>query len=207
MKSNEPFVDYYELLQVSPNADESTIQRVFRHLAKENHPDTAGGDAERFNRLVDAYRTLTSPETRAAYDVRYQQFWNNRWQVAADATQARRLMDDEGVRERLLALFYTQRRRNMRNPGMGEMELARLVGCPHELIEFHLWYLREKSWIERLETGHFAITAAGVDQVESQRPTLDPNRLIETTGIRPEGDQAPREDAPAGTRSRKSATA
>ena len=28
------FIDYYELLQVSPNADEDTIQRVFRHLAK-----------------------------------------------------------------------------------------------------------------------------------------------------------------------------
>lgn len=207
MKSNEPFVDYYELLQVSPNADEGTIQRVFRHLAKANHPDTPGGDADRFNRLVDAYRTLTSPETRAAYDVRYQQFWDRKWQVAADATQARRLMDDEGVRERLLALFYTQRRRNMRNPGMGEMELARLVGCPHELVEFHLWYLREKGWIVRLETGHFAITAPGVDQVESQRPTLDPNRLIEATGIKAESDPEARENTPAGGRSRKSATA
>lgn len=205
MKSNEPFVDYYELLQVSPNADEGTIQRVFRHLAKENHPDTTGGDAERFNRLVDAYRTLTSPETRAAYDVRYQQFWDRKWKVAADATHARRLMDDEGVRERVLALFYTQRRRNMRNPGMGEMELSRLIGCPHELVEFHLWYLREKGWIERLETGHFAITAGGVDQIEAQRPNLDPNRLIEAKGFNPEGGSAEGGDEP--TRRRKSATA
>ena len=33
------FIDYYELLQVSPNADADTIQRVFRHLAKKYHPD------------------------------------------------------------------------------------------------------------------------------------------------------------------------
>jgi curved DNA-binding protein CbpA len=201
MKSKEPFVDYYELLQVSPNADESTIQRIFRHLAKESHPDTTGGDAEHFNLLVDAYRTLTSPETRAAYDVRYQQFWDHKWQLAADASHARHLMDDEGVRDRLLALFYTQRRRNMRSPGMGEMELTRLTGCPHELCEFHLWYLREKGWIERLETGHFAITAAGVDQIESQRPNLDPTRLIEATSFNPQGDG----DQPG--RRRKSASA
>jgi curved DNA-binding protein len=204
MKTSQPFVDYYELLQVSPNADESTIQRVFRHLAKANHPDTPGGDADRFNRLVDAYRTLTNPETRAAYDVRYQQYWDQKWQVAADATQARRLMDDEGVRERLLALCYTQRRRNMRSPGMGEMELARLVGCPHELVEFHVWYLREKGWIERLETGHIAITAAGVDQVESQRPTLDPNRLIEATGFTTDGGP-PAPDGDAAGSGRRSA--
>ncbi|HYY05797.1 MAG TPA: J domain-containing protein, partial [Candidatus Limnocylindria bacterium] len=33
-----PFVDYYELLQVSPNADDETIHRVFRLLAKKHHP-------------------------------------------------------------------------------------------------------------------------------------------------------------------------
>lgn len=188
MNRTQPFVDYYELLQVSPNADEGTIQRVFRHLAKENHPDRVGGDSERFNLLVDAYRTLSNPETRAAYDVRYQHFWERKWQVAADATQAARLMDDTGVRERLLALCYTQRRRNIRNPGMGEMELARLISCPHELVEFHLWYLREKGWVERLETGHFAITAEGVDQVESLRPGLDANRLIEAAGFTAAGN-------------------
>lgn len=189
---NESFADYYELLQVSPNADETTIHRVFRHLAKQEHPDAAGGNADDFNRLVEAYRTLRDPATRAAYDVRYQQYWERKWKLAADSTEAERLMDDEGIRERLLSLFYTQRRRNMRNPGLGEMELARLVGCPVELIEFHIWYLKEKAWIVRLETGLYAITAAGVDAVESERPNLDPHRLIETaiTPTETDGDAA-----------------
>jgi len=48
------FVDYYELLQVSPNADEDTIQRVFRHLAKKYHPDHQDSpDGDRFRRLVE----------------------------------------------------------------------------------------------------------------------------------------------------------
>ena len=62
------FVDFYELLQLSPNADDETIHRVFRHLAKRYHPDTPGGDAQRFNHLVEAHQTLTNPEARAAYD-------------------------------------------------------------------------------------------------------------------------------------------
>ena len=72
------FEDFYELLQLSPNADDETIHRVFRHLAKRFHPDAPGGDAERFNRLVEAHQTLTDPARRAAYDARHQQYWDAR---------------------------------------------------------------------------------------------------------------------------------
>ena len=68
------FVDYYELLQVSSNADEETIQRVFRHLAKKYHPDHQDSpDEEKFRRLVEAHRVLTDPESRAGYDAVYQE--------------------------------------------------------------------------------------------------------------------------------------
>src|SRR4029077_15377197 len=83
------------------------------------------------------------------------------------------------IRERLLSLLYAQRRRTTRAPGLGEVDLGRLLGTPPEHVEFHLWYLKEKGWIQRLETGHLAITAEGVDQVERHRVRLDPARLIE----------------------------
>ena len=87
--SGESFVDYYEILQLSPNADEDTIQRVFRHLAKKYHPDVPGyGDAKRFNLIVEALRTLTDPQARAAYDAKHQQYWNRTWKVAAEASEA-----------------------------------------------------------------------------------------------------------------------
>ena len=187
---NESFIDYYELLQVSPNADEDSIHRVFRHLAKKYHPDTAGtGDAERFKLLVEAHRKLTDPPTRAAYDVMYQQYWERKWKMTAEASDPQGFTDDEIMRERLLSLFYVQRRRNMRKPGIGEVELARLVGSPLELLEFHVWYLREKGWIERTDNGLFVITALGVDQVEQDRLRLDPSRLIEANASREEGQE------------------
>jgi len=181
--ADQGFVDYYELLQLSPNADDETIHRVFRHLAKRLHPDAPGGDAEQFNRLAEAHKTLTTPEMRAAYDAKHQRHWELRWAVAGEAADPLSHIDDESIRSRLLSLFYTQRRTNMRQPGMGSAELAKLAGCPYELIEFHLWYLREKGWVERLETGLFAITAQGVDAVESRRPRGE-TRLIETRPIR-----------------------
>jgi curved DNA-binding protein CbpA len=191
--SRGPFVDYYELLQVSANADEDTIHRVFRHLAKRYHPDAPGQrDAEHFNLLVEAHRTLTNAEARAAYDAKYERYWNSTWKVVAEAADDRGFIDDADVRGRLLVLFYVQRRRSMRQPGMGDMQLARLVGTPPEHLEFHLWYLKEKGWIERTETGLYAVTAEGVDQVEQRRLDVERQRLIETRAPGEEGEAADR---------------
>ena len=87
--------------------------------------------------------------------------------------------DDKVTRERLLSLLYVQRRRSMKSPGLGESEMARLLNTPLELVEFHLWYLKSKSWAERLDTGHLAITALGVDQAEKSRPIISPDHLLE----------------------------
>jgi len=174
------FVDYYELLQVSPNADEDTIQRVFRHLAKKHHPDhQETPDNETFRRLVDAHRVLTDPETRAGYDATYHEYWNRKWKLVAESGDSASFNDDHEMRERMLSLFYVQRRRSMASPGIGEYEIARLLRTPVELVEFHLWYLRAKGWIERLESGMLAISAAGVDQVEQGQLKLGHERLLE----------------------------
>jgi curved DNA-binding protein CbpA len=188
------FVDYYELMQVSPNADVDIIQRIFRHLAKKCHPDHQQGDPERFRVLVEAHDTLTNPERRAAYDVKHQAFWEAKWKLAADASHGRGFSDDKGVRERMLSLYYVQRRSKMQNPGLGEMEVARLMRVPVELVEFHIWYLREKGWIERLDNGLLAITAPGVDEVEKERLRLAPDRLL--TGRSPGEERSEVEERP-----------
>ena len=47
------FADYYEDLQISPNADLDTIERVYRLLAKRYHPDNqTSGSIEKFERLL-----------------------------------------------------------------------------------------------------------------------------------------------------------
>jgi curved DNA-binding protein CbpA len=177
------FVDYYELLQVSPNADGDTIQRVFRHLAKKYHPDHhQTPDEEKFRRLVEAHRVLTDPEARAGYDAAYQDYWNRKWRLVSESSDSTAFGQDRETRERMLSLFYVQRRRSMASPGLGEYEVARLLRTPVELVEFHIWYLRSKGWLERLESGMLAISAAGVDQVEQGQLKLGHERLLEAHG-------------------------
>lgn len=181
--SEAAFIDYYELLQLSANADSDTIERVFRHLAKKYHPDHANsGDDERFLLILEAYRMLSNPESRAGYDVKYQTYWNSKWIVVSEASTSNTFADDWETRESLLSLLYVQRRRNMNNPGLGEYEVARLLSRPLELIEFHVWYLRAKGWVERIDTGQLAISALGVDQVEQGKFQLRPENLLAAPG-------------------------
>jgi hypothetical protein len=164
------FIDYYEALQLSSNADNDTIERVFRHLAKKFHPDnTQSADKDRFQLILSAYQTLTNPEKRAGYDVKYQEYWNHKWRLAPEASDGTAIGDDLETRESLLSLLYIQRRRSMNNPGIGEYEVARLLCKPIELVEFHLWYLKAKGWVERMDSGQLAISARGVDEVEKKR--------------------------------------
>lgn len=188
MRKTDGFTDYYELLQLSSNADTNTIERIFRHLAKMYHPDnTESADNARFNQIVEAHKTLSNPEARAGYDVKYQDFWNRKWKLASEASDGSAFNDDKVTRDRLLSLLYVQRRRDMNNPGMGEYEIARLIRTPVELVEFHVWYLRAKGWVERHVTGQLAISALGVDQVEQNRLQFSPDRLIESTNVASEG--------------------
>jgi curved DNA-binding protein CbpA len=59
--------DYYQILGVPENADEETIKKAFRELAKKYHPDR-GGDVEKFKKIVEAYRVLSDKKLRAEYD-------------------------------------------------------------------------------------------------------------------------------------------
>jgi hypothetical protein len=186
--SENGFVDYYELLQLSLNADADTIERVFRHLAKKLHPDNKkSGEPDRFRLIVEAYRTLSNPESRAGYDVKYQDYWNRKWKLASEASNGTAFGDDRETRESLLSLLYVQRRRDTRRPGLSDYDMARLLAKPFELVEFHVWYLKAKGWVERLDTGQLAISAVGVDQVEKNRLRLRNDHLLAA----PEGAEEP----------------
>ena len=56
MASDSSFVDYYEILQISPNAQPETIQRVYRLLAQLYHPDNKDtGDQALFEQILQAF--------------------------------------------------------------------------------------------------------------------------------------------------------
>jgi curved DNA-binding protein CbpA len=158
--------DYYEVLQVSSRADQDTIQRVFRHLAKRYHPDNGeSGDATRFREVLAAFEVLSHPEQRARYDVQYTERVERAWRMFDQETALDDVASDRHTRASLLAILYTARRNDSERPGVGEVELERLLGCPETHMRFHIWYLKENGLIKRTENGTVAITAAGVDVV------------------------------------------
>lgn len=63
--------DYYDVLGVPRDADDKTIKKAFRTLARDCHPDVNQSDPDceaRFKEAAEAYEVLSDPDTRAAYD-------------------------------------------------------------------------------------------------------------------------------------------
>ena len=63
--------DYYEVLGVERGADDASIKKAYRQLAKKYHPDMNPGDAEaekRFKEASEAYAILSDPDKRRQYD-------------------------------------------------------------------------------------------------------------------------------------------
>jgi molecular chaperone DnaJ len=60
--------DFYEVLGVDKNAEDSDIKRAYRELARQFHPDLNPVGAERFKEINEAYAVLSDPQTRARYD-------------------------------------------------------------------------------------------------------------------------------------------
>ena len=164
MKETE-FTDYYETLEISPNANADTIERIFRYLAQRYHPDhPITANPLKFSDIVKAYEILRHPEQRAQYDLNYKRYLEYSSKLVEEASNKESLELDAVIQEKLLSILYVKRRRNMQNPGIGNLELERLSDCPREHLEFHLWYLKENGWIVRLENGLLAITVSGVDK-------------------------------------------
>src|SRR5579875_4052955 len=61
--------NYYAILGVPADADQETIKRAYRQLARRYHPDLAGPEgATQMKRINRAYDVLSDPEKRQQYD-------------------------------------------------------------------------------------------------------------------------------------------
>ncbi len=66
-----PPYTYYEILGVSRTASDSEIKSAFRRLVKKYHPDvTPGVEGSKFREIVEAFRAISDPQRRRAYDRR-----------------------------------------------------------------------------------------------------------------------------------------
>lgn len=174
--------DYYEVLQISPNADNDTLHRVYRSLAQRYHPDNQdSGNQEMFRKLLEAYQVLSDPERRARYDVDYRLMKKLQWRIFDHASAAGGVEGEKAKRRGILALLYTKKRNLPSQGGMTLFEIEEVLGVPRDHLEFALWFLREAGQISRSDNQKYAITLKGVEQAEEIGAWNPPgDRLIES---------------------------
>src|SRR5215475_2011260 len=175
--------DYYELLQISPNAEPETIQRMYRFFAARFHPDNPEtGNDEKFFVLTQAYAVLSSPERRAEYDAQ------RKTDVPSEASAPVGIDFMDSVKGELnrrlamLSILYFQRRANPYAPEVSFLEIESRLGLNRELLQFTVWYLTSKGYVGRSDSWDFILTADGVDFVETQRANLPVLNKLLTEG-------------------------
>ena len=167
----EAVIDYYELMQISPNAELETIQRVYRMLAARYHPDNPNtGDMEQFLRLNDAYEVLSNPELRNQYDREYRVRQFQPLEVFSLKDFAVGIDGEANRRMGALCLLYNRRRIRPETPGLSLLEFEQLMSSPREHLVFTIWYLKDKGYLRQTPDSSYAITSEGVDYVEAGLP-------------------------------------
>jgi curved DNA-binding protein CbpA len=181
MAADDTPVDYYEVLQISVNAEPETLHRVYRLLAQRYHPDNAEtGNDGRFRQIAEAYGVLSDPQERARYDARHERQRQERWRFAQLSATADADFDSEQtLRMTVLEVLYSKRRLEPHEPGIFHIDLEKLTGRPREHLEFTIWYLIQKKFVARTDNSLLAITADGIDYFETRHHAAPMSRRLE----------------------------
>ncbi len=175
--------DHYEFLQISPNADQDTIHRVYKFLAARFHPDNPeSGDPEKFCQLKAAYDVLSDPISRAEYDAGYEREVAEKPPLSNSVDFMDTLEGELNRRLAVLAVLYYRRRANPYAPEVGLAEIERRMGFPRDYLDFTTWYLLKKGYVTRADNSDFTLTAQGVDFVETQRVNIPVLNKMLTSG-------------------------
>lgn len=173
------FVDYYEALQISPNADQETVQRVYRMLAQRYHPDnSATGDEDMFRLITEAYEILGNAERRAGYDSSHRDARRLTWKIFDQTSSAQGAEAERRKRKGVLSLLYRKRLMQPENATLNAKDFEEMLGVPREHLEFSLWYLRESQFVQRTDNGRYSITLKGVDAAEASEVQTEQRQML-----------------------------
>lgn len=174
----------YQLLQVDRDAHVTIIRYAYRFLAAMYHPDNGEtGDAEKFRVITEAWKTLSDEGRRAAYDMSLGVQETSRGQAPhipkpkvnefgkdslPNIPKTGLTWNEIELRMAILQILLAARKKRPSNGGAsGKMLMDVLNIDTITEVEFALWYLREKGFIEAGERV-FLITAKGLDYLTEQ---------------------------------------
>lgn len=166
--SAESAVNYYEVLQISRNADSDTVQRVYRILAARYHPDNVEtGNLERFLAIKEAFEVLSHPDRRKKFDSHVEARTAQPLPIFLTREFSEGVNAESKIRLGILCLLYAKRRSNLDHPGLSLLDLEKLMAFPREHLLFAMWYLRSRKYVLQDDRSSMVITAEGVEYLES----------------------------------------
>lgn len=183
-------IDLYELLQVDRDAHPTIIRYAYRFLAAMYHPDNSEtGDAEKFRIITEAWRTLSDEGKRAAYDMSLGAKEQKAAAAAAASGQSAPGAHAGGgssgfgkdsmpkipktglsfneieLRLAILQILLAARKRKPQTGGATAKIIMDILAIDNvQEVEFAIWYLREKGYIE-MGDRMFMISVNGVDYI------------------------------------------
>lgn len=182
MANDDPFVDYYHTLEVSPDCSVRVLETAYHLLAKKYHPDHSDmADVTKLTEVIEAYKALKNPEKRAEYDLLYAGatgFIFSSGDVDEEFRDEKSAISDADAHAKILLFLYKRRREQAQDAGVGRYYVNEMLNCSDEIFEFYLWYLKEKGFLVTTEQGTLAITIEGVDHVISMSRTALREKLL-----------------------------
>ncbi len=171
---------FYDLLQVTPSAHPTIIRYAYRFLAGIYHPDNVEtGNSEIFRQITEAFKTLSDGGKRAAYDAHLGPLLKKEAEAQGQPGQPKGpgplphiektslSYNEIELRLAILQLLLQARKNRVQTGGCSAKTLMDVLGVGMAEMEFALWYLREKAYVERSEA-LFMITVIGVDYLVDQ---------------------------------------
>ena len=169
-------IDLYAILDISAAAEAETVRRVVSLLLARYGPgNPLTEDARTFQLVKSAGEILTDPKRRVKYDAARSKCRAPALDVFARPEYTIGLEGEHNRRSGILTLLYSHRRLNPDHPDVSLLQLETWMVLPREHLMFAVWYLRSRGFIAEVESNNLAITADGVDNLESQlreRPLL-----------------------------------
>jgi len=186
------FVDYYDFLMVSPQADKAMLEWAVRLMLTRYGPKTPEtADAEKYETTKAAYRALIDPIKREEYDQLWVKHKGQQPRPTEAGKRERRASPSRAgqpplekicveheateddvrlqvrMRQAVISALYDVLITNPRNIELGRAEVAKAIHCRIDDLEFPIWFLRECGLIKTSNAGDYSITAEGVQWVEA----------------------------------------
>ena len=125
-----------------------------------------------------AFGVLSDPVRRAQYDVQYDTQRGQQWKIFDQESAGDEREQDRRLFQGILSILYVARRRDPVNGTLGTITLETMLGVPQQHLEFPIWYLKKRAYIELAENGQLGITADGIDKLLTNEFCLPLNRLL-----------------------------